>query len=323
LVSVVTPALDPGQRLVRCIENIRAQSYDNIEHVVVDGGSTDGTKEILEASDVRWISEPDSGQSEAINKGFGIAQGEILGWLNADDTLTPRAIELVVDAFREDAQLGWVYGDVVIDDDGCRTRERPARVDKPITWAARNVAAQPGSFHSRAALDLVGGLNENFHYMMDLELWLRMIDAGVKALYIPEVLAVFELHEGSKSGSVSHVEFLEEEARARFENGRLTTGAVAVGRAAAWRTSASSSPDLDRETDDLLDAPWVAQYAPPPDVVRAAARAESAILLSKSAPLAGVRSLFSFQLWKYKETRARLRDAARRELSRRVRGKCA
>lgn len=323
LVSVVTPTLDSAGRLERCMKSVRDQTYDNVEHVVIDGGSTDGTKALLERSIVTWISEADRGQSDAINKGFALAKGEIMGWLNADDVLTDSAIERVVDAFASDPGLGWVYGDVVIDDGVCKRRERPAKVDKPTTWAARNVAAQPGTFHTREALALVGGLDESFHYMMDLDLWLRMIDAGVKARYIPEVLAIFELHGDSKSGSISHLHFLEDEARARLKSARVTSGAVALGRAAAWRVADSDDISLEGAIDELLSKPWVAGHQVSVDIIRSAAAAETAILRAKRHGVRGFGGLLAIQPWRYRETRARLRDAARREIDRRFRGKCA
>jgi len=88
LVSVVTPCLDPGPRLSRCIESVRNQTYGNVEHVIMDGGSTDGTVKLLRSSSVsRWVSEPDRGQTDALNKGFALCTGELLGWVAADDTL--------------------------------------------------------------------------------------------------------------------------------------------------------------------------------------------------------------------------------------------
>src|SRR5918992_2241290 len=110
LVSVVTPSLNQGRYLREAIESVRAQTYSPIEHVVVDGGSTDETLDILSEYDhLRWVSEPDRGQSHALNKGFAMATGEIFGWLNADDAYEPHAVAAGVAALGE---VGLVYADV-------------------------------------------------------------------------------------------------------------------------------------------------------------------------------------------------------------------
>lgn len=239
LVSIITPSFNPGvRRFRRCVESVRKQTYVNVEHIVIDGGSTDGVQEALRTYDrLAWVSEPDGGQTDAINKGFAMAKGQILGWLNADDVLTSSAIEKVVGAFQKDQSVDWTIGDVVVVADGHGELEKPARVDRPQTWSTRNIAAQPGSFLSRAAVDRVGPLDQSLHYMMDLDLWLRLIDSGLQHAYIDEVLAVFEVHEDSKSGSVSHATFLLDDARARLKSGRTRQAAFSLGRAAAWALS--------------------------------------------------------------------------------------
>src|SRR5438270_8446386 len=117
LVSIVTPSLNQARFLGEAIESVRAQTYAPIEHIVVDGGSTDGTLEILAEYDgLRSVSEPDRGQSHALNKGFTMAQGDVLGWLNADDTYEPTAVIEAVPALEG---VGLVYADVTrVNDDG-------------------------------------------------------------------------------------------------------------------------------------------------------------------------------------------------------------
>jgi GT2 family glycosyltransferase len=310
LVSIVTPSLDPGERLRRCIASVKEQAYPQIEHLVMDGGSTDGTLAVLESEpSVKWVSEPDSGQASAINKGFRRAEGTILGWLNADDRLTPGAVADVVAAFQRDERVGWVYGNVEILREGRREIARPAAVTKPKSWAARNFAAQPGSFNTRWALERVGYLDETFHYMMDFDLWLRMVDAGIGYAYVPRTLAVFEVHEDSKSGSVSHAEFVLEEGLARLRSGRLRTAAVAFGRAAAWKAFENGKWN-EAQLDDALAAlrervgePWSSL---PQDLVEAGIAAERALLELKSGGLTAVRGLLSRKVWRYPETRSRV-----------------
>ncbi|MGH2747922.1 MAG: glycosyltransferase family 2 protein [Actinomycetota bacterium] len=319
---MITPTLDPGPRLERCIQSVAAQTYPNVEHIVVDGGSTDGTAELLSGTQgTRWVSEPDSGQAAAINKGFALARGAILGWLNADDALTPRAIELVVDAFRARTDAGWVYGDVKVTEGVREEIERPARLDKPLTWAVRNIAAQPGSFNARWALERVGYLDEGFHYMMDCDLWLRLIDAGIPGVYVPETLAVFEVHEGSKSGRVSHAEFLVEEALARLKSGRARTAAVAFGRAAAWASLQKGAFDERRaltELKKIVGSVHDRRRDLPIELARAGLATEGAVLDIKARGVRALPRLLDARLWRIPETRMRLRQAAGRELRRKL-----
>ncbi|MDQ3964084.1 MAG: glycosyltransferase [Actinomycetota bacterium] len=318
LVTVVTPCLNPGDRLARCIESVGAQTYPRVEHVVIDGGSTDGTSEFLERSSVRWISEPDSGQAEAINKGFELADGDVLGWLNADDVLVPDALERVVQAMHADPTAGWVMGDVVVTDGVTARRERPAVVRGPRAWATRNLAAQPGSFHPRWALEKVGYLDESFRFMMDLDLWLRLLDEGLRWVYVPRILAIFELHAASKSGAVSHAQFLEEEAWARLKSGRVDEAGFALGRAAAWWSAEQGSA--------TKGDPWTAieqmtALRPrlrevPKRAVAAAIAVESAILGLKRRDFLKVVALARPSSWVHPLARARLRDVFRRELRR-------
>src|SRR5947207_680895 len=117
-VSVVTPCLNPGERLVRCLDSVSRQTYADVEHVVVDGGSTDGTVELARSRGLLVVSEPDRGQTDALNKGFALATGGYVGWLNADDWLVAEAIERIVDTFAANPRVGWVYCDCEIRQEG-------------------------------------------------------------------------------------------------------------------------------------------------------------------------------------------------------------
>src|SRR5690348_5923041 len=198
-VSVVTPCLNPGDRLVRCLDSVAGQTYRDLEHIIVDGGSTDGTIELARSHGLRVISEPDRGQTDALNKGFALATGDYLGWLNADDWLVPEALERVVETFAANPGVGWVYCDCEIRREGGEREvaRPPARLDKQ-TLELGNRLTQPGVFVARWALDRVGPLDEEIHLAMDFDLWLRLVDAEVPSAYIPEALAVFEIHDLSK-----------------------------------------------------------------------------------------------------------------------------
>lgn len=316
LVSVITPTFNAGHRLERCLASVAAQSYPEIEHIVVDGGSTDGTVDTLRSwPNLRYVSEPDEGQADAINKGFEMARGQVMGWLNADDILMPETVRATVDALQREG-TGWTIGDVVVVTGSEGELERPTRPEVPRTWRARNVAAQPGSFMTRWALERVGFLDPSFHYMMDLDLWIRLIDAGIKHSYIPEVLAVFEVHGDSKSGSIPHSHFLVDDARARYKSGRVDDAAFAFGRAIAWETEASHKTEAETSLGDLFGP---GRGSLDPGGVRAGFRTERAILALKKGSFRGAVRLTDPLIWKHQGARARVRHFIGRALSHRRR----
>jgi GT2 family glycosyltransferase len=304
LVTVVTPCLNPGPRLARCLESVAGQTYPEVEHIVVDGGSTDGTVELLERSGVRYVSEPDGGQTEAIAKGFASAGGELLTWLNADDVLRPKAIERAVAAAGE-----WVYGDCEVVDGSASRIWRPPRRFGTREVEAGEMVPQPGSCFTRAAYERAGGIDPSFHLAMDVDLWIRLVDAGVRAVYVPEALSMFEIHSGSKTGSVERRDFLLEHARALAKSGRPRGASAALGRAAALTSGDDRDASLDRV---LEDAPaWVDV-----SIVRAGAAAELAVVAAREHRPVCVLRLLSPRIWRYRETRGRLTAGARRALSR-------
>jgi Glycosyl transferase family 2 len=308
---------------VACLDSIAAQTYASVEHVVVDGGSTDGTAELLEQRGVRFVSERDRGQADALNKGFALARGEILTWLNADDVLAPDAVRLAVEAFEADPTVGLVYGDCTVRWPGNERRWRPrARIDA-TTFEIGNPIPQQGTFFTRSALERAGPLDEALHLAMDYDLWLRMLAAGVKAAYVPEVLGVFEIHDESKTGTAAPSAFFREEATSLLRTGRRRAAAVALGRAAAAdaREDDGSVPSpalaaaidaAEREADALGLADEHAALA-------SAAHAGAAVLELASTPR-GARHLARLDPWRYPETRRMLAASARRELRRRLSG---
>jgi len=203
LVSIVTPSLNQAQFIRQTIESVLSQDYPNIEYWVMDGGSQDGTVEILKSygEKIHWVSEADSGQSQAVNKGWARARGEILGWVNADDLLTPSAVRNAVEALLADETIGAVYGDTTyIDENGEFIQRYPAR---PFDYEAlagetENFIPQPSVFMRRDVLEKAGFLNESLHYIMDYDLWLRMgLVAPMK--YLPVEMASLRLHSTAKT----------------------------------------------------------------------------------------------------------------------------
>lgn len=278
LVTVVTPTLNPGWRLQRCLDSVSGQTYPRIEHIVMDAGSTDGSLEVLQRSGARWISEPDSGQSDAINKGFALANGELLTWLNADDVLLPTAVQSAVERIAQ-GDVGWAYGDVVVVDGEREHVLRPPRRVTAADFRVTNPMPQPGTFITRTALGRVGPLETALHYGMDVDLWLRLLGKQIAGGHTGSRMAVFEVHAQSKGGSVPLSEFLVDVARACLRSGHVDMAAAYTGRAAAHRAGAqdrwdwaATAAELERLLADEELAALPAATALP------SARAQTALL---------------------------------------------
>jgi GT2 family glycosyltransferase len=206
LVSVVTAALNPPiEKLNRCLSCVAAQTYPEVEHVVIDGGSTNGAVDVLASrKDLRWISEPDRGQCDAINKGFfEQSNGELIVWLNADDVLYEDSVEHAVGLFQADPAIGWVYGNLDVDHRGRKHVIKPPRKAALKELDFNNVGLiAPGTMFSRSALEKVGKLDLDLHMEMDLDLSIRLLKAGIRSTYTPRSLALLEVYDGTKSGEV-------------------------------------------------------------------------------------------------------------------------
>lgn len=213
LVSVVTPSYNAMPYIKEAIESIRSQDYPAIEHIIMDGNSTDGTQELLrQYPNIIWLSEPDRGQSHALNKAFRKAHGDFIGWLNADDTYAPGAISTAVEYLQSHPDVDLVYSDVQVVDGNNKlirlAKAEPFTLEKLLV---NNIVKQPTVFMRKRVLETLGGVKENLHYVMDHELWLR---AGVffKLQYLPEVvLANFRYCAGTKSHDVPtdfHLEWM-------------------------------------------------------------------------------------------------------------------
>lgn len=203
-ISIITPSYNQAEYLEMTIKSAHSQQYPNLEHIVIDGGSTDGSVAIIEKWAPKlayWVSEPDRGQSDAINKGLRRARGDILGWLNSDDLYEPGALPAVAQCFAEHPDVDVVFGDCTIVDAGGHPlfvrREIP--FDFNIVLYGVNYLNQPAVFWRRSVMMRVGLLDESFHHMMDREYWLRMARAACRFHYLPQVLAATRWHPDAKS----------------------------------------------------------------------------------------------------------------------------
>jgi glycosyltransferase involved in cell wall biosynthesis len=200
--SVVTPSLNQATFLRECIESTIGQDYEPYEHIVIDGGSSDDTKKILSSysSRVRWLSEPDRGQSDALNKALRLAAGDVIVWLNADDFLERGAFAATVDRFRAGAAV--VIGALrFVNAAGSQVRVfPPERLDAGRLFRYQQCCLQPSTFVARRCIDDVGFVREEYRYIMDHE-FLHRVAAKFSSETVPEVLANFRLHLGSKTVS--------------------------------------------------------------------------------------------------------------------------
>lgn len=218
LVSVVTPVLNRRDTLVGCLQSVADQTYPRVQHIVVDGGSTDGTIELLEKQpDIRWISEPDTGMYNAINKGLAMCEGNVIAYLNSDDLYLPYSVEVAVTALMNGHDL--VYGDL-----GVLTREKQPVGFYPQFYRDFDLnyythfatLAQPTVFWSKDLMDRIGTFDESYRLLGDCEYWLRASVKGGRLKHLEEILAVQIEHEGTLR--VTQPEKLREEfARLRSD----------------------------------------------------------------------------------------------------------
>lgn len=201
LVSIITPSYNQAGYISRTIKSVRMQDYPNIEHIVVDGKSNDGTVGILKKCGwLRWISEKDSGQTNAINKGLRMAKGEIIGWINSDDTYCQGAVSTAVKFLNEHSEIDIVCTRVnVIDENDKKTGEHFIFPHHPfIQLNIANCIPSQGIFFRKRLLEEVGYFDEKLNYVMDYEFWVR-VGRKRKIAMIPRVYANFRIVKGTKT----------------------------------------------------------------------------------------------------------------------------
>lgn len=198
LVSIITPSLNRAAYIGDVVSSVAQQAYERIEHIVVDGGSTDGTQDVLrkleKSYDFRWISGPDTGMYNAINKGLSMSRGDILGYLNTDDLYLPWTVEVAVAAFLNEPKADLIYGDMVVLDEtskGAALALYPP-FDRGLLGRS-GFLGQPTVLFRRSAFERLGGFDETLRYVGDCDYWLRIASMS-PIRKVDEILAVQRNH---------------------------------------------------------------------------------------------------------------------------------
>ncbi|HEX8892830.1 MAG TPA: glycosyltransferase family 2 protein [Terriglobales bacterium] len=252
-ISIVTPSLNQGAFLSEALHSVREQKYDELEHLVIDGGSDDNTTKILcQCTDearwkhLRWTSEPDHGQSHALNKGFAKASGDIIGWLNSDDRYRPGCLNYVSRIFQERPDIDVVYGDYTWIDENGRTIQRRREIEfSYFILLYHRVLYIPttAAFFRRRVIDEGNWLDQSLQYAMDFEFFVRLASRGYRFLHVPATLGDFRFQQASKTCRSPHKQ-LEEVNRLINSKSpvlrRLESPAVRVAVLALLRSCAAA-----------------------------------------------------------------------------------
>jgi len=232
-ISIITPSFNQGVFLEETLKSVFQQGYENLEYIVVDGGSTDNSLEILEKYSNQldwWVSEPDRGQAHAINKGFARATGDWLAWLNSDDIYLPGALSEVARVIQEKQQCDWIVGAVQVSDQRLKPLSNWEPVCQTDDWLdfvctkrhSGTALPQPGSFWSRTAWEVTGEINEDLRYTMDHEYWGRLAFNGFRPLCISKPLAAFRMQNKAKTAEGKEPFWAEEIAIVKWWLERTT-----------------------------------------------------------------------------------------------------
>ncbi|MDB5110283.1 MAG: glycosyl transferase [Mucilaginibacter sp.] len=209
-ITIITPSYNQGQFIEETILSVIGQDYPNLEYIIIDGGSTDDTVDIIKKYEKHityWVSEKDTGQSNAINKGLKIASGDIINWLNSDDVLMPGSLALIVQKFNEHPDAIMVHGRIQYFGASNYYSRNLSKKDIETRYAAHICMPQPACFFKKKLIDEQGLLDETLHFSMDTDLYVR---AGLhySIVQVDDIFAKFRLHNSSKSVSVFNKTFL-------------------------------------------------------------------------------------------------------------------
>jgi glycosyltransferase involved in cell wall biosynthesis len=205
-ISIVTASYNQGHYIEQTIESVLSQNYPNLEYIIIDGGSTDNSVEIIQKYQQHlnyWVSEKDKGQANAINKGLQHCTGEIFNWLNSDDYLEPGALQKIADVFADERvqmAAGIVRNFSEANEEFIQNQKLSAT--GLMCWEPGVKFVQPGVWMRRELIDLCGGIDEQFHYAFDWDLYIRYLYHFPLVKEIPALLVHFRLHEQSKTQSL-------------------------------------------------------------------------------------------------------------------------
>ncbi len=205
LVSLIVPSFNQGVFLERTLISLLNQTYPNIEYIIIDGGSTDNTTQIIKKYEkfiTYWVSEKDNGQSDAINKGLRVAKGKYVNWIGSDDILLPSAVDVMVDVLEKDNNVGLVYGACVFIDENDKILKKYSFPDMTLEnflYKKHSTIAQPSSLMRMDLVKEVGFLDTNLHYCMDYDLWIKLIKKSRFANLGEKILSGCRLHNSSKT----------------------------------------------------------------------------------------------------------------------------
>jgi glycosyltransferase involved in cell wall biosynthesis len=200
-ISILTPSYNQGKFIEENILSVLDQSLVETEHIVMDGGSTDSTMDILKKyPHLVWVSEKDEGQADALQKGLEMATGDIIAWINSDDYLEKDVLERVEKLFVENDDLDWVIGNITFLDQSTLTKrpEQSKKITKKSLLSNPDILRQQATFFRKDSLLKVGGFRKEYHLTMDLDLWFRMLKISDPRM-VNQNLAYFRLHEDQKT----------------------------------------------------------------------------------------------------------------------------
>jgi glycosyltransferase involved in cell wall biosynthesis len=215
LVSIVTPSYQQVAYLEEAISSVLEQDYEPLEYIVVDGGSTDGSVEVIRRHENRlawWVSEPDGGQPQGLNKGFAKSRGEMMGYLNSDDTLLPGAVSRLVSELERDVDALVAYGDAVyVDQRGMETHCGKSKIwgIGPMARRAAGTVMSSASLWRRRAWELAGPFDESYQVWFDVLFFLNLARFG-PAAYVAEPLTTYRIHPESKTAHATGLPHTEE-----------------------------------------------------------------------------------------------------------------
>jgi len=228
LVSIITPTLNQAQFLGKNILSIKNQDYLFIEHIIVDGGSTDNTLEIIKkyerAYNLRWISEKDEGCADAMNKGFKMAKGDIFCWLDADDTYLPGRIRKVVEVFQKHPEIDIVFGDILIADQNDKIIGYTKHTNfdfEMLVYIGMNLSTQ-ATFWRQTLFDKLKGFNKKYLRCADYDFFLKAATSGARFYHLRDFLGIYRHHSQQLSRSVELCRFEVNEISQRYINKNLS-----------------------------------------------------------------------------------------------------